>query len=52
MTSPSNISGDVDTAHNIEGFIDDVYIGDKKPIDASSLTNYVDTRRGTDGHMD
>jgi putative alpha-1,2-mannosidase len=36
----------------INGFIDDIFIGDKTKIDNSSLTNYVDTRRGTDGHMD
>jgi hypothetical protein len=52
MNIPSDNSGDEDTSHNIEGFIDDLSIRDRIKIDESSLTNYVDTRRGTDGHMD
>jgi hypothetical protein len=36
----------------IDGFIDDISIRDKIKIDESSLTNFVDTRRGTDGHTD
>jgi hypothetical protein len=54
-TSPpdnTELSGDSATAHDIHGFIDDITIQDKPQIDASSPTNYVDTRRGTDGHMD
>lgn len=46
------LNGDPTCDKVIDGYIDDVSIQDKKNIDDSSLTNYIDTRRGTDGHMD
>jgi hypothetical protein len=33
----------------ISGFVDDIRIDDTRTINGSSLTNYVDTRRGTNG---
>jgi putative alpha-1,2-mannosidase len=35
------------SSNNILGYIDDVKIQAKQSIDSSHLTNYVDTRRGT-----